>query len=104
VNLFFKTISGISKKICQIGKIKSSLVVNDVLRSLSFRWPKRKKSFGARSDLSQNVDATFFGLLRIQSFLKKIADCEPVHWQNAKESFSMFFCGSMSRCFVGYLE
>jgi hypothetical protein len=44
--------------------------------------------------LGSNVDTALFGLLRIQSALKKVENCELVH-------FSMFFCRSMSRWFAG---
>jgi hypothetical protein len=49
-NKFSSTISGIFEKICRLAKMRSSLVVNDVPRSFSFRQPKRKKSLGARSE------------------------------------------------------
>jgi hypothetical protein len=37
------------------------------------------------------MDAALFALLRIQSFLKKVANCELVHCQDAREYPSMFF-------------
>jgi hypothetical protein len=51
-------------------------------------------------DLGYKEDAVLFGLLRIQSFLKKIANCKLVHCQDAREYLSMFFCASMSRCLL----
>jgi hypothetical protein len=54
--------------------------------------------------LGYQVDAALFGLVPIQYFLKKVANCELVHCQNAREYHSMFFCGSISRYFPGYLK
>jgi hypothetical protein len=55
-------------------------------------------------DLGYTEDAKVFGLLRIQSFLKKAANCELMHCENARESTSMLLCDSTSRYFAGYPE
>jgi hypothetical protein len=52
--------------------------------------------------LGDKVNAALFGLLRILSFLKKVTNRELLHGQDAREYLSMFFCGSMSRCFAVY--
>jgi hypothetical protein len=63
-----------------------------------------KNSLRANSRLGFKLDAELFGLLRIQSFVKKAGNCELTHCQKARENPSMCLCGSMSRCFVGYPE
>jgi hypothetical protein len=104
VNTFFSTISGSSAKIGLIGKIRSSLAVNDAPRRFSFGQPKRKKSLGANSDVGLKVDAALVGILRIQTFQKKVATYELACRQGGREYHSMFLCGSMSRCFAAYPE
>jgi hypothetical protein len=52
--------------------------------------------------LGHKMDAVLFGLLRILFFRKKVANCELVHCQDARECPLMRFCGSMSRYFAGY--
>jgi hypothetical protein len=42
-------------------------------------------------DLDNTVNTALFGLFRIQSILKKVANCELVHCQDAREHPSMFF-------------
>jgi hypothetical protein len=54
--------------------------------------------------LGYQLDAALFALLRIQSVLKKVANCELMHFQDARKYHSMFFCGSMSKCVGGYPE
>jgi hypothetical protein len=54
--------------------------------------------------LSYEVDAALFGLLRIQSFREKVANCKLMHCQDARECPSMLFCGSMSISFARYPE
>jgi hypothetical protein len=50
------------------------------------------------------VDAALFGLSRIPLFVKKVANCELLHCQDAREYPAMFLCGSMSKWFAGYPE
>jgi hypothetical protein len=66
-----------------VAKMRSSLVVSDLPLSLSFRQPKRKRHLVL--SLDYNMDAALFGLLWIQSFLKKVANCDLVRCQDVRE-------------------
>jgi hypothetical protein len=90
VNTFFSAISGISEKICRIAKIGSSLVVNDAYRVL-FSDNQRERSH-LMLDFSDKVDKALFGLLRIQSFLKKVAECELVLVKMQENRISFNVC------------
>jgi hypothetical protein len=79
-----------SENIGQIAKIRPSPVVNDVPQSFLFKLPKTNKLIGAGSVLCDQVDAALFGLLRIQSFPKKVGNCALVHCQYAKVYSSRF--------------
>jgi hypothetical protein len=102
VNTFFSTISEISEKFYHIAKIRSLFVVNDIPRS--FLLDNQRGRSHLMLSLGYKVDAALFGLLWIQSFRKKVANCKFMHCQDAREYPSMCFCGLMSRCFAGYPE
>jgi hypothetical protein len=72
----FSTILGMSANICPIAKLRLSLGVNDV--SLSFLDHQRGRNQLVLGS-GYKADATLFDILRIQSFLKKTANCELIH-------------------------
>jgi hypothetical protein len=100
VKTVFSSISGISERICRLAKIRSSLVANNARRV--FLSDSQRGRSQLVLGLSNEVDAAFFGLLWIQSFLKRVTTCELAHCEDAIEYPSVFFCDSMSRYFVEY--